>query len=65
MHMTEYEQIKAIIQTYKSGLIDYDDMLDKTRPHIDQMNKKNKAIAKKHGLNPKLVNIQSILRNTY
>jgi hypothetical protein len=63
--MNEYEQIKTYIRRFKNGVIDYETLEILTKPFIDNINRKNKDIALKHGMKPKTVYLRSIMRNTY
>lgn len=53
------EEIRADLQ---AGRIDYDTAFERAKPVIDRINARGREIAKKHGMRPKLITFQEVMR---
>ena len=51
--------IRADLQ---AGRIDYATAAERAKPVIDRINATGKALAKKHGMRPKLITFQEVMR---
>jgi len=62
MNHIHIQELKNIDLWLKIGAIDYDKAKEMAIPHINAINEKSKAIAKKHGIKPRFVAFHNFVR---